>query len=190
MTDEAVSSWRYSDKTWLTLFYAFIPGSTYTSAFSRIASEWLNWWEFNYVIQSQTPKCSTLLTMTLWYQVCTKIQDDWFPLLDLLALVFNPNNKFHVYNSRWGVVSIQSCNTFIIMRSHHCQSYLTIFIVKFNAITIFIELQPGMWTWSGCCWWRAVCCSGGFKVPIDRYRLPQKDCAPKFCSKGCQKAGW
>ena len=31
--------------------------------------------------------------------VCTKIQDDWFPLLDLLALVFNPNNKFHVYNS-------------------------------------------------------------------------------------------
>ena len=31
--------------------------------------------------------------------VCTKIQDDWFPLLDLLALIFNPNNKFHVYNS-------------------------------------------------------------------------------------------
>ena len=43
MTDEAVSSWRLKTNTWLTLFYVFIPGSTYISAFSRIASEWLNW---------------------------------------------------------------------------------------------------------------------------------------------------
>ena len=31
--------------------------------------------------------------------VCTKVAEDWFPLLELLALVFNPSNKFHVYNS-------------------------------------------------------------------------------------------
>ena len=31
--------------------------------------------------------------------MCTKIDEDWFPLLDLLSLVFNPNNKFHSYNS-------------------------------------------------------------------------------------------
>ena len=31
--------------------------------------------------------------------VCTKVTEDWFPLLELLALVFNPSNKFHVYNS-------------------------------------------------------------------------------------------
>lgn len=27
-----------------------------------------------------------------------KLDDDWFPLLDLLALVMNPTNKFHIYN--------------------------------------------------------------------------------------------
>ena len=27
-----------------------------------------------------------------------KLQDDWFPLLDLLAMVLNPTNKFHLYN--------------------------------------------------------------------------------------------
>ena len=31
--------------------------------------------------------------------VCTKVTEDWGPLLELLALVFNPSNKFHVYNS-------------------------------------------------------------------------------------------
>lgn len=28
-----------------------------------------------------------------------KLPHDWFPLLDLLAMVFNPNNKFHTYNA-------------------------------------------------------------------------------------------
>ena len=27
-----------------------------------------------------------------------KLHDDWFPLLDLLAMVLNPANKFHLYN--------------------------------------------------------------------------------------------
>ena len=27
-----------------------------------------------------------------------KLHDDWFPLLDLLAMVLNPVNKFHLYN--------------------------------------------------------------------------------------------
>ncbi|XP_014223439.1 probable ubiquitin carboxyl-terminal hydrolase FAF-X isoform X1 [Trichogramma pretiosum] len=27
-----------------------------------------------------------------------KLEDDWFPLLDLLAMVFNPYNKFHTFN--------------------------------------------------------------------------------------------
>lgn len=28
-----------------------------------------------------------------------KLPHDWFPLLDLLAMVLNPNNKFHTFNS-------------------------------------------------------------------------------------------
>ncbi|XP_063973678.1 probable ubiquitin carboxyl-terminal hydrolase FAF-X isoform X2 [Diachasmimorpha longicaudata] len=28
-----------------------------------------------------------------------KLDEDWFPLLDLLAMVFNPNNKFHTFNA-------------------------------------------------------------------------------------------
>ncbi|KAL3226071.1 hypothetical protein MRX96_004514 [Rhipicephalus microplus] len=28
----------------------------------------------------------------------TKLHQDWFPLLDLLAMVLNPHNKFHSYN--------------------------------------------------------------------------------------------
>ncbi|XP_022918953.1 ubiquitin carboxyl-terminal hydrolase 9X [Onthophagus taurus] len=28
-----------------------------------------------------------------------KLPHDWFPLLDLLAMVFNPNNKFHTFNA-------------------------------------------------------------------------------------------
>ena len=28
-----------------------------------------------------------------------KMEDEWFPLLDLLALTLNPNNKFHIYNA-------------------------------------------------------------------------------------------
>ncbi|KAF2881719.1 hypothetical protein ILUMI_24454 [Ignelater luminosus] len=28
-----------------------------------------------------------------------KLSQDWFPLLDLLAMVFNPNSKFHTFNS-------------------------------------------------------------------------------------------
>ena len=28
-----------------------------------------------------------------------KLDDEWFPLLDLLALVLNPANKFHIYNA-------------------------------------------------------------------------------------------
>ena len=27
-----------------------------------------------------------------------KLDDDWFPLLDLLTMVLNPANKFHLYN--------------------------------------------------------------------------------------------
>ncbi|XP_025829816.1 probable ubiquitin carboxyl-terminal hydrolase FAF-X [Agrilus planipennis] len=28
-----------------------------------------------------------------------KLKQDWFPLLDLLAMLFNPNNKFHTFNA-------------------------------------------------------------------------------------------
>lgn len=28
-----------------------------------------------------------------------KLPHDWFPLLDLLAMVLNPNNKFHTFNT-------------------------------------------------------------------------------------------
>ena len=46
--------------------------------------------------------CERLIELT-----CTKIQDDWFPLLDMLAMVLNPNNKFHMYNSSRACESIQ-----------------------------------------------------------------------------------
>jgi hypothetical protein len=32
------------------------------------------------------------------------MQDDWFPLLELLSMIFNPTNKFHVFNSSRCVV--------------------------------------------------------------------------------------
>lgn len=33
-------------------------------------------------------------------ELCTlKMLDDWFPLLDLLALIFNPHCKYHIINS-------------------------------------------------------------------------------------------
>lgn len=40
-----------------------------------------------------------------------KLPHDWFPLLDLLAMVFNPNNKFHTFNaSRQSETAGPTCN--------------------------------------------------------------------------------
>ena len=43
MTDEAVSSWRLGEQIYLTSIQFCYLGSTYTSAFWRIVSVWLNW---------------------------------------------------------------------------------------------------------------------------------------------------
>lgn len=43
--------------------------------------------------------------------VCCKLSEDWFPLLEMLSLVFNPNNKFHVYNSSRASEISSSSNT-------------------------------------------------------------------------------
>lgn len=40
-----------------------------------------------------------------------KLPHDWFPLLDLLAMVLNPNNKFHTFNaSRQSETAHAACN--------------------------------------------------------------------------------
>jgi len=65
-----------------------------TISFTKIMTdEAVSSWRFD-IHKCILKNCERLVEL-----VCTKIQDDWFPLLDLLALIFNPNNKFHVYNS-------------------------------------------------------------------------------------------
>ena len=40
-----------------------------------------------------------------------KLPQDWFPLLELLAMIFNPNNKFHTFNaSRQSETVTPACN--------------------------------------------------------------------------------
>ncbi|XP_011304639.1 probable ubiquitin carboxyl-terminal hydrolase FAF-X [Fopius arisanus] len=41
-----------------------------------------------------TDNCDKLVELCV-----RKLDEDWFPLLDLLAMVFNPNNKFHTFNA-------------------------------------------------------------------------------------------
>jgi ubiquitin carboxyl-terminal hydrolase 9/24 len=31
--------------------------------------------------------------------IVIKLDQDWFPLLELLSIAFNPSNKFHSYNA-------------------------------------------------------------------------------------------
>lgn len=49
--------------------------------------------------RSDIHKCILRNCERLMELCVVKLHDDWFPLLDLLALVLNPSNKFHVYNA-------------------------------------------------------------------------------------------
>ena len=44
-------------------------------------------------------KCILRNSERLLELIVCKLSQDWFPLLDLLAVLFNPNNKFHTFNS-------------------------------------------------------------------------------------------
>ena len=43
-------------------------------------------------------KCILSNSMKLVDLIVVKLTQDWFPLLELLGMLFNPNNKFHSYN--------------------------------------------------------------------------------------------
>ena len=65
-----------------------------TVSFQKIMTdEAVSSWRFD-IHKCILKNCERLVSL-----VCTKVGEDWFPLLELLALVFNPTNKFHVYNS-------------------------------------------------------------------------------------------
>ncbi|XP_059479532.1 probable ubiquitin carboxyl-terminal hydrolase FAF-X isoform X3 [Neocloeon triangulifer] len=64
-----------------------------TISFTKILTdEAVNSWKYNihHCIQQN---CERLVELCV-----LKLPHDWFPLLDLLAIVFNPNNKFHAFN--------------------------------------------------------------------------------------------
>ncbi|KAF5307812.1 hypothetical protein FQR65_LT06684 [Abscondita terminalis] len=49
--------------------------------------------------KSNIHSCINQNCMRLVELCVLKLSQDWFPLLDLLAMVFNPNSKFHAFNS-------------------------------------------------------------------------------------------
>ncbi|CAH0386901.1 unnamed protein product [Bemisia tabaci] len=65
-----------------------------TISFTKILTDdAVNSWKFN--IQHCIYKnCERLIEL-----IVLKLNQDWFPLLDLLAMVFNPSNKFHSFNA-------------------------------------------------------------------------------------------
>ncbi|XP_049853945.1 probable ubiquitin carboxyl-terminal hydrolase FAF-X isoform X1 [Schistocerca gregaria] len=65
-----------------------------TVSFTKILTdEAVNSWKFN-IHHCIYQNCERLVELCV-----VKLSQDWFPLLDLLAMVFNPNNKFHAFNS-------------------------------------------------------------------------------------------
>ncbi|XP_024944100.1 probable ubiquitin carboxyl-terminal hydrolase FAF-X isoform X6 [Cephus cinctus] len=65
-----------------------------TISFTKILTDdAVNSWKFN-IHNCINANCERLVELCV-----LKLHDDWFPLLDLLAMVFNPNNKFHTFNA-------------------------------------------------------------------------------------------
>ncbi|KAL1140578.1 hypothetical protein AAG570_000508 [Ranatra chinensis] len=65
-----------------------------TISFTKILTdEAVNSWKYNihYCIYQN---CMRLVELCV-----VKLNQDWFPLLELLAMVFNPNNRFHTFNA-------------------------------------------------------------------------------------------
>ncbi|XP_076067071.1 ubiquitin carboxyl-terminal hydrolase-like faf isoform X3 [Oratosquilla oratoria] len=64
-----------------------------TISFTKILTdEAVNSWKFE-IHRCILKNCEKLIEV-----VVVKLRQDWFPLLDLLAMVLNPNSKFHTYN--------------------------------------------------------------------------------------------
>ncbi|XP_023706840.1 probable ubiquitin carboxyl-terminal hydrolase FAF-X isoform X1 [Cryptotermes secundus] len=64
-----------------------------TVSFTKILTDdAVNSWKFN-IHHCIYQNCERLVELCV-----VKLSQDWFPLLDLLAMVFNPNNKFHTFN--------------------------------------------------------------------------------------------
>ncbi|XP_066599991.1 ubiquitin carboxyl-terminal hydrolase 9X [Prorops nasuta] len=65
-----------------------------TISFTKILTDdAVNTWKLN-IHNCIKANCERLVELCVW-----KLRDDWFPLLDLLAMVFNPSNKFHAFNA-------------------------------------------------------------------------------------------
>uniref|UniRef100_A0A146LHV0 ubiquitinyl hydrolase 1 n=3 Tax=Lygus hesperus TaxID=30085 RepID=A0A146LHV0_LYGHE len=65
-----------------------------TISFTKILTdEAVNSWKYN-IHQCIYQNCLKLVELCV-----LKLNDDWFLLLDLLAMVFNPNNRFHTFNA-------------------------------------------------------------------------------------------
>ncbi|KAH7965021.1 hypothetical protein HPB49_002871 [Dermacentor silvarum] len=64
-----------------------------TISFTKILTdEAVSGWKFE-IHRCIMKNCERLVELCV-----TKLHQDWFPLLDLLAMVLNPHNKFHSYN--------------------------------------------------------------------------------------------
>ncbi|XP_014217217.1 probable ubiquitin carboxyl-terminal hydrolase FAF-X isoform X3 [Copidosoma floridanum] len=65
-----------------------------TISFTKILTDdAVNSWKLN-IHNYINANCQRLVELCV-----LKLEEDWFPLLDLLAMVFNPNNKFHTFNA-------------------------------------------------------------------------------------------
>ncbi|XP_075236606.1 ubiquitin carboxyl-terminal hydrolase-like faf isoform X2 [Lycorma delicatula] len=65
-----------------------------TISFTKILTDdAVNSWKFN-IHNCILQNCDRLIELCV-----VKLSQDWFPLLDLLAMVLNPNNKFHTFNA-------------------------------------------------------------------------------------------
>ncbi|XP_043240414.1 probable ubiquitin carboxyl-terminal hydrolase FAF-X isoform X2 [Amphibalanus amphitrite] len=65
-----------------------------TTSFTKILTDdAVSGWKFE-IHKCISKNCERLIELCV-----TKLNDDWFCLLDLLAMVFNPQNKFHTFNS-------------------------------------------------------------------------------------------
>ncbi|KAJ8679779.1 hypothetical protein QAD02_015566 [Eretmocerus hayati] len=65
-----------------------------TISFTKILTDdAVNSWKMN-IHNYINANCQRLVELCV-----LKLEEDWFPLLDLLAMVFNPNNKFHTFNA-------------------------------------------------------------------------------------------
>ncbi|RWS11107.1 putative ubiquitin carboxyl-terminal hydrolase FAF-X-like protein [Dinothrombium tinctorium] len=65
-----------------------------TISFTKILTdEAVSGWKFE-IHRCIMQNCERLIEL-----IVLKLNQDWFPLLDLLAMVFNPSNKFHVFTS-------------------------------------------------------------------------------------------